>query len=443
MTLDSPPAIRDLRNGLVLRRSTPADGEKLAEFDAMIHSETAEPDVKVAAWVRDLASGKHPTFSPDDFTIVEEAGTGRIVSSMNLISQTWKFAGIPFKVGRPELVGTLPDYRRKGLVRAQFELVHEMSLERGELVQAITGIPNYYRQFGYEMTMNLGNGRSGFAMHVPKLEKDKSEEFTFRPAVESDLPFISELYEAGTRRSLVSTVLEPAQWKYELSGKSELNVDRRAFQIIQTASGEPVGYLMHPPHLWPPSLACTAIELKPGASWFHVTPAVIRYLWQTGEEYARKEGKEHTAFGFWLCANHPVYEVANERLPRLRPPYAWYLRVPDLPGFMRLIAPALEQRLAASACAAFSGEITLGFYGRGLSLNFESGRLALVAPWQPAPRSEGKAAFPGLTFLQLLFGHRTLDELQYAFPDCTCQDDLKPVLRCLFPKLPSDVWPVS
>ena len=37
--------------------------------------------------------GNHPTFAQDDFTIVAEKGTGRIVSSLNLISQTWTYAG--------------------------------------------------------------------------------------------------------------------------------------------------------------------------------------------------------------------------------------------------------------------------------------------------------------------------------------------------------------
>ncbi len=34
--------------------------------------------------------------------------------------------GFPFGVGRPELVGTLPEYRNRGLVRAQFEEVHQV-----------------------------------------------------------------------------------------------------------------------------------------------------------------------------------------------------------------------------------------------------------------------------------------------------------------------------
>lgn len=152
--------IRDLGDGLILRRSTPEDAEALATFNAAFHSDDGpdKPDERLAAWTRDLLTRPHPTFHPDDFTIVEDARSGKIVSSMNLISQTWSYAGIEFGVGRPELVGTLPEYRQRGLIRLQFDEIHKWSAERGELVQAITGIPFYYRQFSYEMGLELGGG---------------------------------------------------------------------------------------------------------------------------------------------------------------------------------------------------------------------------------------------------------------------------------------------
>ena len=117
---------------------------------------------RVAAWTHDLLTRPHPTLRPDDFTIVEETATGRIVSSLNLIPQTWSYEGIEFGVGRPELVGTLPEFRNRGLVRLQFEEIHKWSAERGDMVQAITGIPYYYRLFGYEMALDLAGRRFGY-----------------------------------------------------------------------------------------------------------------------------------------------------------------------------------------------------------------------------------------------------------------------------------------
>ena len=73
------------------------------------------------------------------------------------------------QVGRPELVGTLPEFRNRGLIRAQMDILHQWSAERGQPVQAITGIPFFYRQFGYEMALPLQGGRSGFEPNMPPL----------------------------------------------------------------------------------------------------------------------------------------------------------------------------------------------------------------------------------------------------------------------------------
>jgi hypothetical protein len=435
--------LQRLPGDLVLRRASPADSEKLAAFNTIIHSDTDKPDDRVGAWTADLLSGNHPTVQPQDFTIVEEAATGRIVSSLVLISQQWSFAGLPIRVGRPELVGTHPDFRRRGLVRKQFEVIHEWSRQRGELLQAITGIPNYYRQFDYEMTVNLGGGRMGMVFNVPKLEKDAAEPFTFRPARESDVAFIANLSRSGSRRSFLSALRDDTLMHYEIFGRSPLNVERRDFRIIETPSGEPVGYLAHPFFPWNELFAMVDYELKAGVSWYEVTPAVIRYLWQTGEELAKKENKTLQGFGFWLIENHPAFQVAAERVPIVRRRYAWYMRVPDLPAFLSQITPVLEQRLAESNLPGYSGEVKLGFYQSGLLLKFAQGKLTGIESWQPATKNFGKATYPGSTFLHLLFGYRTQEELESLFPDCFCADDLRPVMRALFPKQPSDIWPID
>lgn len=53
----------------------------------------------------------------------------------------------------------------------------------------------------------------------------------------------------------------------------------------------------------------------------------------------------------------------------------------------------------------------------------------------------GEAAFPDLIFLQLLFCYRSLEELRYAYPDCSANaDDARALLPVLFPKKASNVW---
>ena len=439
--------LRDLGEGLVLRRSTLADTEALVAFISFVHGrqDTGAPDDRAGVWVRDLMTRPHPTFETGDFTIVEDTRTGKIVSCLNLIPQTWTYGGIPFKVGRPELVGTQPEYRNRGLVRLQFEVIHQWCLERDYKVQAITGIPYYYRLFGYEMCLNLGGGRTGYLPQVPRLKEGESEPYLIRPATEADIPFISQLYNLSCQRSIVSCVWDEALWRCELTGKSADNVNRQEIRIITSPEGEPVGFLTHPPYRWGPVQGVTWYELKAGLSYAAVTPSVIRYLVATGEAASTEHDPEpFGGFSFGLGANHPVFKTLLNRLPRENWPYAWYIRLPDIPGFLRLIAPVLEKRLVDSPFAGHSGEIRLTFYRDGVRMVFEKGKLTTAEPYKPSPAGHGNAAFPELTFLRLLFGYNSLDDLRPVFADVwTDSPEMWALLTCLFPKQPSTVWAVA
>jgi hypothetical protein len=440
---------KDLGDGLILRRAIPQDSDALTDFNGRIHGpdDSEEPEERVAVWTRDLFERPHPTFEISDFTLVVDTKTDTIVSSLNLISQTWSYAGINFKVGRPELVGTDPEFRGRGLIRAQFEQIHQWSSKRGEMLQAITGIPYYYRLFGYEMALDLGGGRAGFRSQIPQLDEGQDEPFRIRPASETDLTFLVDLYAQASQRYLVSCFRDKSTWHYELNGKSPQNVNRTEIKIIETESGDPVGYFLHSAFRWGAMMAATGYEIKPGISWAAVTPTVIRYLCSIGEEYPTESGedKEFGEFGFWLGGEHPVYKVIPDRLPRVRHPYAWYLRVPNLPAFIRHIASELEARLADSFLVGYSGVLKITFYHSGLRLVFKQGRLVEVDDWNPTPHGHsGEAGFPELTFLQLVFGYRNLEELKYAFADCwTKSDQISALLEALFPKRASRVWPIS
>ncbi len=441
MFTEGQTILRDLGDGLILRRSTSQDVEALAQFNSVIHSDNEQDGQCLAAWTRDLLSGSHPTFRPDDFTVVEESSTGRIVSTMNLISQTWSYEGIRFGMGRPELVGTLPEFRNRGLVRLQFEEIHRWSAERGEMVQAITGIPYYYRQFGYEMALDLDGRRFGYEAQIPKLEDGETEAYRIRPAQESDLPFIEQAYDQTKSRSMIACERTPELFRYELTAQA----NQCWFScMIENAAGESIGFFRHPAYNRHHSMFADRYELTPGVSWLEVTPCVVRYLWAKGKEYVERDGGELHSFGFLLGAAHPAYEALGDRLSIVRAPYAWYLRLPDIRGFLEHIRPALERRLAQSVAANDSRVVQISFYRSGLRLAIEHGKLTAIEPWKPGPGDDGDAAFPGLTFLQLLFGYRSLGELGYAFADCWCDSqEVRVLLNGLFPKKPSNVYPIA
>ena len=455
-TLRGTTVIRDLGQGLVLRAATAADAESLAAFvgDVLRPQDSDTPSASLTAWTRDLLEGRHPAFAPHDATVVVDRQTGAIVSCLHLISQTWAYGGVPVPVGQPELIGTAAERRGAGLVRAQFEVVHGWSRERGHRMLAISGIPWFYRQFGYELAIERGGGPRACLEALASLPAQPAS-WRVRPARETDIPFLVDLAAAAATRAQVSVPRDAALWRYELGGKRVDSAARREVRVLER-DGAPVGYLAHAGELWGGHLNVSAFEVRAGVSWRDAWISALSYLAEAGRALAKPGPATRAAvLSLWLLGTeHPLYRVSTFQERDLG--YAWYARVPDLPAFLRTVAPALERRLAGSACAGHTGTLTLGFYTDGVRLTLARGSVSRIEPWQPDIRVRGiefgrpssdprrpLAMFPGQTFLQLLFGYRSLEELETAFPDCVVRtNEARALLAALFPRLPSDVWPV-
>jgi hypothetical protein len=448
---------RDLGGGLILRGATEEDAEAVARFNARVHYssggafEQREPHRGIAALTRDLMSGDHPTCDASDFTVVENTRTGSIVSSTCLIGQRFSYEGLEFDAGLPELVGTHPDYRRRGLVGEQFEVLHRWSEERGHPMQAIAGIPHYYRRFGYEMAVWMGWGRRVYVQDVPGKPSGSDEgessprSHILRAAAASDDRFLSDLHRRGRGRYLLTASRDERLWRYEVAGRDPDSDESLEVRIVEDASGKSAGYVCHARDLRNGVLRVYGYELANGVSWLEATPFVLRELVEIGHKRASGE-KRLASVTFVLGEHHPLHETIPEpplyRLDR-HDHYSFYVRVPDLPGFLRHIAPVLERRLGASVAAGHTGELEVSFYGGGFRLELERGRLSVVEDWSPTVEEDGDAAFPDLTFLQLLFGYRSLEELDRAFADCSPgEGDARVLLNALFPRRPSDLWPV-
>jgi hypothetical protein len=428
---------RPLADGLLLRWATSDDIDALAEFNLQVHSDDpGQPDVWLAHWTQDLMGGAHPTTRASDFTLVVDQHKGdRIVSTLALVSQEWLYEGIPFAVGTPELVGTHEDYRRRGLVRAQMNAIHEKSAARGEQVQAIAGIPWYYRQFGYEMAMDLGGERVFYWNRPGNYEPAEEEQFCIRRATLDDIPHLLELYPRHCADSPVVRKRDEPILAYELAGAHESSEWRRNLHMVTTQEKEIVGYVEYEHRR--SAFHVREVGVARGQSWRAVGLFLTRHLKREADELNRERNPLIDHVMFRLGGDHPLYRALGRQTDLHRPPYAWYLRVPDLPGFLQHISPALERRLADSVMAGHTGTVRLELFTSQIALVWERGKLAEVGTYTAKNAGDGDAVFPDLTFLKLLFGHRSLAELDYARADCYANVEAAILLDILFPRRPA------
>ncbi len=229
--LADPTYAEDLGHGLIRRWSTPADQEKIAHCLGTVFRNSAEAPLNVRAMdeTRVMMSPGFPFMGPGDVAIVEDTSLPErpVVACTFCWSHRWSYGGIPFGVGQPEMVGTLPDYRNRGLVRAVFEMFHARSAAKGELVQAITGIPYFYRQFGYEFVLDLEGRRLIHVAGIPELDGDKPEPYSLRLATFDDAPHLLALYNLGRSASLVWHETTESDWRFHIACWEEPAVRRQ------------------------------------------------------------------------------------------------------------------------------------------------------------------------------------------------------------------------
>jgi GNAT superfamily N-acetyltransferase len=450
--MSDPGYRRDLGDGLVLRWATDDDIGAAAELYQHVFRDSPESPIheRMALTTADHMGGRHPLVRAADFAVVEDTRRGGIVAATSLMDHIWQFDGVPFGVGRPEIVASHPDYRNRGLIRAIFELIHARSAVRGHLMQGITGIDYYYRQFGYEYALELGGRREISLDAIPTLKEGQPEPFALRPATAKDLPLVLRIYEGAHRAAghLVFAQLDAAYLRWSFDGITPGTYECWDTHMV-TAGGEPVGYVWTHRSRRSRHLGVWGLELLPYVSLYAALPSILRALKAHAPTVPTPwpNTPPLTRLLLLLGSQHRAYEAIGAGLmPHAGRTEAWYVRVPDLPAFVRHVAPVLERRLAGSVLAGHSGEAKLTFYREGLRLAFEGGKLAAAEPWrQPLWGKDwgggAHAGFPPLTFTQLLLGYRSLDEMLAIYPDVWANDEGRALLDALFPKRMSFVLP--
>lgn len=263
---------------------------------------------------------------------------------------------------------------------------------------------------------------------------------------ESNYSLLAALRQRRQPADGVWPMIPEQAWRYSIITWAEIEngrVDAAASGVnerllmIEDEAGQPCGYLQASTKRWGADLPVYAVEFVAGFNVHAAIPSLLRALAVYGEQLpvVASDSEPLREIAFSLGRTHPVYEALGESLaPVYERPYAWYVRIPDLPAFLQHIAPVLERRLADSILAGYTGELRITFYRDGLRLNFEQGVVTTVESWQPLQATQpATAAFPALVFLQLLFGYRCLEDLCSIFPDVRAHNESRVLLDVLFP----------
>jgi GNAT superfamily N-acetyltransferase len=431
-------ASRPLADGLLLRAARPTDGDELVEFNAEMHADDELDGKALADWTRDLLDLAHPRFRlEEDTVVVEDTATGRIVSATFLLPQEWSVSGVRMLVGQIELVATHPDYRRRGLIRALFDAVHQRSAELGELWQFVSGIPWYYRQFGYTYALDLPS----YPVWWLQGSVEASAGYKVRPASTDDVAFLARVEDGAHAGPSLACRHGTDGWARELARRPG-GIGAQLVLVVEHQQGDeraaPIGYVAHGPRPWADAFSLRACELLPGHDWLGAMATVLAHLRSWIHAHPEGAGK---GVRLILPEGHPARRsVATRLATRPLGGYGLYVRVPDIPAYLRALGPVLEARLAASPAAGRSAVFAIDLYTTQLRLSFEEGRLTAIHEVASSPEG-ADVSLPAESLVHLLVGNRPVAELEAATADVDLLTDAGALLLdVLFPPLAFLPW---
>ena len=375
-------------------------------------------------WAQNLIDGTHPVTDHNNFTVVYDNDTNKIVSSMCYIPQTWKYEGIPFSCARMEMVSTLSEHRNKGLVRQQFNYLHEICKAKGIDITAVVGISWFYRKFGYDLSLRYNNSYIVSARHLVKQYMCDNPAYRFESAGVDDLQYYKQLQSVCMQRYRVICDAPDKFWQQlycnDASAKLKL-------YIIKNQESRPIGAIAVPPETDEGVLDVLFCELSSGESWLDASSSIFSFLKEIYPEQVEY-------FRFVMPPGHPLYSFTQEAAayqPKTEAPFAWYVRIGEYESFIKSLAPYFQDKIAHSILPDYTGEIKISFYAGGLSMSFINGMLTTVETGLP---KEPNAYIPQELFKQLLFGYKSLAELQSYSAEANVSGAARVVLDTLFPK---------
>jgi predicted N-acetyltransferase YhbS len=391
-SVNSPTRLPD---GAVLRSATAADLPALEALTAEREGPDDAVDLRLAA----LSPGGF-----DRIGVVEE--DGEVAATATLLDEQVRVGSVTLRAGQIELVAASVRHEHRGYVRALTDWCHEKSVQRGNIIGVMIGIPNFYRQFGYHYSIPMHPWAE--SLTAPQA----SARLGVRAATAADVPALQTLQEQAQSTYDVAMPHQPECWQWLLSHPSSQ-------QWLVEDGDTPVG----------------VARIAAGDDW-----ADVGELTAVESEGARTL----IAHAHSLCAREGTVRVNHRpHVPGLSELLAeperrewYYVRTPDVPALFRALAPELMHR--AHASGRESGDALLSFYRSHLRLAWERQEMTVTTggPLQ-APVSAGGSGVPLDALGSLVFGGGA-EAVDSRFPDGLLgrQEEL---MHVLFPPQRADL----
>jgi hypothetical protein len=417
---------QDLGDSLVMRNACKEEIPALLEHFRAVHSENVIDELRAMLEL-------YPRFSWEDSFIIVKPESREMISCIILLQNAWVLGGIEFSSVEMEAVGTLEPYRYRGHMHILNDAFEKRVAKLQPVIQAIAGIPNFYRNFGYEYAATLGGGYPVTPGFVPSLAEGQLEPVTFEEVDDTRFKEFLRYREAHLSDRTLSRTwyrsMHPEDAAYLLFEPASDQQEAFFFYLLKEHK-KTVGafYLSR----WENRIDVVELYLDSHS----YVDAVLRFAITKAQEWGglpvRVVPPNQAQIREYVQARSAMKAINR---------YAWYIKIPSIPRFVETLKPLLSDRLKNTEFQRYTGELKITDYKEGYTLTFNQGEFKGISKNEDRDPGKYNLRMPRGALTRLLMGYETFDALAGHEPDVMCSATMQPLVRILFPQLEANVDP--
>ncbi len=410
---------------------TDEEVEELLKFHSIVH-----PDDDTEELRRQI--DHLPGFSREMNYYIRDIDKDLIVSALNSIPSIWNYENIPLQNLELGWVGTLKEYRRRGLNRL-LQTHFDSVLFNGKYdLSTIQGIPYYYRQFGYDFVIPMDRTVWTRTNQIPPFDTEKPPEYMklkVRLAEKKDIPTMMELFDEHNRDLLVYVPRSKELWEIQEKYKRQFENEFLTYVLID--GSKIIGYFRVVKNISkdspPKKSSMNVIE-----SSIQTYDGVLRVFQFLREEALRSDFPLLSSQGP-SCNN--LSKVMENYGGYVGDGWKYQIRIPSMVEFLKKISPVLEKRLEGTMFEGITYDLIMNTFQNCYVLKFTNGKIVDVTDLGPQEVDENRAfRSPPQDLVRLVLGAYSIKELNQNNIDFIVSSGVRLIAETLFPKLESSIY---
>ncbi|MGY5860332.1 MAG: GNAT family N-acetyltransferase [Candidatus Thorarchaeota archaeon] len=405
--------------------------EELIKFHSIVH-----PQDDIAVLPRQIVN--LPGFGREMNYFIRDLDKGIIVSTLSAIPSTWNYEDIPLRNLELGWVGTLKEYRRKGLHKLLYTHFDNLLLSGNYDISTITGIPYFYRQFGYDFVIPLDHTVWIRTNQIQTFDEKNPPEYmklNIRPAEKKDIPVMMELLEELNQKLLIYASRSPELWEIQESIKKQWENDFQSYVVLD--GSKIIGYFRPVKQIKKDSSPnkSTMNVIESSILTFNGVRRVLQFL------YAEAMKDDIPLIG----SQGPSFNTLSRFMKNLgglgKDWWKYQVRIPNMTSFLQKISPVLERRLIGTMFEGLTYDVIMNTFQNCYKLKFVSGKITDVSNLGPQQVDENQPfRAPPNDFARLILGAYSIQEIEQNNIDFIVRGDVRLIAETLFPKKESSVY---